>query len=246
MPFLEKTTALILAGGLGTRLRGVVADRPKVLADVNGRPFLACLLDRLVDAGIRRTVLCTGYMAEQISTAFRDAYCGMKLVYSCENKPLGTAGALRLALPLVKSDPVLVMNGDSYCDADLTQFARRHNEVDSKVSLVLSQVTDVSRYGAVKIDGKCAIVSFREKGCQSGEGMISAGIYLLARTVIAAIPEGMPVSLEQDVFPMLIGHGLNGFFQSSRFIDIGIPSDYHTAVDVLRDLHYVLSLGVKS
>lgn len=235
MTELEDITAVILAGGMGTRLREVVADRPKVLAEVNGRPFLACLLDRLVEAGIGRAVLCTGYMAELVRDAFGDSYRGMSLFYSQENTPLGTGGALRLALPLIVSDPALIMNGDSFCDADLGLFARQHYSAAATASLILVQVEDVARYGEVDVDEAGSVVSFREKGSQSGKGMINAGIYLLARHVIASIPPKMAVSLEQEVFPGLIGAGLSGFFQSSRFIDIGIPSDYR-AVSAFLDV----------
>lgn len=229
MTGLEETTAVILAGGLGTRLREVVADRPKVLAEVNGRPFLACLLDRLVDAGIRKVVLCTGYMAEQVSETFGISYRGIELLFSKEDKPLGTGGALRQALPLITSDPVLVMNGDSFCDADLGLFAHQHKSGAAQVSLVLTHVDDVARYGAVDVNGMGCVVSFKEKGSQSGAGMINAGIYLLTRQVIESISPGIPVSLERDVFPRLIENGLYAFSQQSRFIDIGIPSDYHAA-----------------
>jgi D-glycero-alpha-D-manno-heptose 1-phosphate guanylyltransferase len=230
---LEDTTAVILAGGMGTRLREVVADRPKVLAEVNGRPFLACLLDRLAEAGIGRVVLCTGYMAELVRDTFGDSYRGMSLLYSQEDTPLGTGGALRLALPLIASDPALVMNGDSFCDADLGLFARQHRSAAAPASLILVQVEDVARYGAVDVDEAGRVVSFREKGSQSGKGMINAGIYLLARHVLESIPPEKAVSLEREVFPRLIGEGLSGFPQTSRFIDIGIPSDYHAASSFL-------------
>lgn len=239
------TTAVILAGGMGTRLREVVADRPKVLAEVNGRPFLASLLDRLVDAGISRVVLCTGYMADMVSEALGNSYRGMNLTYSREGTPLGTGGALRLALPLIASDPVLAMNGDSFCDADLGLFFRKHNASGARASLVLTQVAEVSRYGAVDVDASDAVVSFQEKGTLHGEGMINAGIYLLAHSVIASIPEGKMVSLEREIFPMMIGHGLYGFFQSTRFIDIGIPVDYHAAGAILCDSNHTETSGAK-
>ena len=120
---LANTTAVILAGGLGTRLRDAVANRPKVLAKVGPRPFLSYLLNQLAAAGIRHVVLCTGYMGQMVREAFGSKYRTMTLEYSLEPAPIGTAGALRLALPLLRSDPVLVMNGDSYCEADLGAFA---------------------------------------------------------------------------------------------------------------------------
>jgi D-glycero-alpha-D-manno-heptose 1-phosphate guanylyltransferase len=233
MSRLPRITAVILAGGLGTRLREAVADRPKVLAEVNGRPFLAYLLDRLADAGVRRVVLCTGYMAELVSDAFGDSYRGMVLLYSREDQALGTGGALRLALPLIASELVLVMNGDSFCDANLKLFFEQHSSVSATASLVLAKVADVSRYGTVDTDGTGAITSFVEKGGRQGEGMINAGIYLLVRSVIESIPSGCPVSLEGEAFQGLIGKGLYGFPQPTCFIDIGIPADYHAAAAVL-------------
>lgn len=235
MTDLENITAVILAGGLGTRLREIVADRPKVLADVNGRPFLAFLLDRLADAGIRRVVLCTGYMAELVRDTFGESYRDMNLHYSQEDSPLGTGGALRLALPLISSDPVLVMNGDSFCDADLAQFARRHRAVAAQSSLALVQVEDVARYGAVAVDEPGAVKSFTEKGSRSGGGLINAGIYLLARQIIESIAPDKIVSLEREVFPGLIGKGLYGFLQSARFIDIGVPDEYRRSQTFISD-----------
>lgn len=126
------------------------------------------------------------------------------------------------------------MNGDSFCDADLELFARQHHFAAALASLVLVQVEDVARYGAVEVDGAASIGSFREKGSQHGNGVINAGIYLLARQVIESIPPGKAFSLEQEVFPRLIGKGLFGFLQLSRFVDIGIPSDYHAASSILK------------
>src|SRR5690242_7501679 len=119
-------TAAILAGGLGSRLRPVLVDRPKVLAPVAGEPFLTRLFNQLSAAGIRKVVLCTGYLAEQIKGTFDEHYGSLRIHYSQEAHPLGTAGSLRLALSLMDSDPVLVLNGDSYCSVDLTSFLEWH------------------------------------------------------------------------------------------------------------------------
>src|ERR671910_3457055 len=117
----------VLAGGLGTRLRPVVSDRPKALAEIHGRPFLAYLLDQLSTAGCSRVVLCTGHLGEQIERAFDKRYRNLQISYSRETRPLGTGGALRLALPDLLSDPVLVMNGDSFCATDLTSVRDWHS-----------------------------------------------------------------------------------------------------------------------
>ena len=230
---LVSVTATILAGGIGSRLRPVVADRPKVLATVRGRPFLAYLLDQLATAGIRQVVLCTGYLGEQVQAAFGAAYHGLHLVYSQEATPLSTAGALRLALPLLQSDPILAMNGDSICEVDLTAFWAWHSAQRAEASLVLARVGDAGRYGKVRIDASGAVILFEEKGGQSGAGWINAGIYLLKRTSLSAIPAGREVSLERELFPRWIGRGLFGYRSEGRFLDIGTPEAYATAEEFL-------------
>ncbi len=236
MTDISEITAVLLAGGMGTRLREVVADKPKVLADVNGRPFISYLLDQLADAGVCMVVLCTGYMAGLISTSLGSQYRGMELRYSEETEPLDTGGAIRLALPLISSSPspVLVMNGDSFCEVDLSAFVQQHRDAAAKASLVLAQVSDISRYGAVELAADKVILRFEEKGGRQGQGLINAGIYLLEQPVIADMPENEAVSLERDIFPALIGHGLFGFTQSGKFIDIGVPADYHAATSFFR------------
>jgi histidinol-phosphate phosphatase family protein len=223
------TTAAILAGGLGTRLRPVISDRPKVLAPVNGRPFLAYLLNQLLEAGVRRVVLCTGYLGEQVRQIFGDRYGALSLVYSQESEPLGTGGALRLALPLLDSDPVLVMNGDSYCQVDLNAFLRWHKERRATASLLLTWVSNTGRYGRVLVNEEGIVQSFKEKGGTRGAGFINAGIYLLSREVLQSIPAHTVVSLEHQVFPSWIGRGLYGYAGGSSFLDIGTPESYAAA-----------------
>lgn len=220
---------MILAGGLGTRLRPVVGDRPKVLAEVRGRPFLAYLLDQLVAARVGEVVLCTGYLGAQLESAFGDSYRNMRLRYSRESSPLGTAGALRLALPLLQSDPVLVMNGDSFCHADLEGFRRWHQAKGAKATLLLAQVSDTRRYGRVHLDTDGRVRRFREKGTTEGPGWINAGIYLLAQEVLGAIAPGRVVSLEREVFPAWIDRGLYAFTSLGPFLDIGTPEAYAAA-----------------
>lgn len=231
---LHDMTAVILAGGFGTRLRAVVSDRQKTVAEVNGRPFLHYLLDQLVSAGCRQAILCTGYMAGNVQELLGSTHGDMSLAYSVEQEPLGTGGALRLALPLLTSDPVLALNGDSYCDVDLKQFARHHSEQQAPASLVLKNVNDISRYGAVDMTANGDVTRFEEKGTRQGNGLINAGIYLLSRQIIASMPEGTPLSLEREIFPGLIGNGLQGFACNGKFIDIGVPEDYHAAADFFK------------
>lgn len=222
-------SAAVLAGGLGTRLRSVLSHRPKALAPVAGRHFLAYLLDQLADEGsFEQVVLCTGHLGDQIQTAFGDCWRKLHLQYSREPRPLGTAGALRYALDRFPSGAVLVLNGDSYCDLDLGGMASFHESRGSEATIALTEAPDPSRYGAVSCDPDGVIRGFAEKG-RTGPGLINAGTYILSRRVIEAIASGLAVSLERDCFPHWIGMGLFGFNRGQRFLDIGTPSSLREA-----------------
>ena len=226
---LADVTATILAGGLGTRLRPVMADRPKVLADVLGRPFLTFLLDHLQAAGVRRVVLCTGYKGEQVQAAFGDSYGSLCLAYSHESSPLGTGGALRAALPLFEADSILVMNGDSFCETDLRVFWNWHCAREADATLLLTKVSDTTRYGRVVVDAHDHILRFDEKAPGTGPGWINAGIYLISRTLVQTIPRSRAVSLERETFPAWIGQGFCAYPSEGRFLDIGTPEAYAAA-----------------
>jgi len=225
---LSDVTVAVLAGGLGTRLRSVVADRPKVLAEIHGVPFLTYLLDQLAAAGCRSVVLCTGYLGEQISQTFGTIYGPIRLGYSREQQPLGTGGAVRLALPRLDSDPVLVMNGDSYCGIDLTAYCEWHCLQQATASLALARVARSDKYGSVNFDSVARVVEFAEKK-GGGEGWINAGIYFLSQQVLQSIPQGVCVSLEREIFPHWVGRGLCGYLSSGPFLDIGTPDDFAAA-----------------
>lgn len=222
------TTAVILAGGLGKRLRSVVSKQPKVLAEVNNRPFLQILLDQLNSAGFQDVVICTGYLGNQIKEKFGAKYKKLKLVYSQEKLPLGTGGGLRLSLPLLKSENVLVINGDSFCDIDLSEFLTFHLKKKALASLVLSAAKNVERFGQVRTNSADLISNFEEK-TKGGQGWISAGIYFLNRSLISGIPETVNISLEKDVFPKWINRNFYGYRSSGKFIDISTPQSYKKA-----------------
>ncbi len=224
-------TGAILAGGFGTRLRPVLNDVPKVLAPVGGRPFLTYLLDQLSSAGILKVVLCTGYLADQIHTAIGSSYGQLQIVYSQEHQPVGTAGALALALPFLDSDPTLVMNGDSYCELDPTKFIQWHRQKRAVASLALVHSEDTSRFGRVTCDENGQIFRFGEKRSQ-GSGWINGGIYLLSQSFLGAIPQGN-VSMEYDIFPRYVGKGLFGYPEGKQFIDIGTPTSYANSEAVM-------------
>jgi len=222
------TSAVILAGGIGSRLRPVVGDRPKVLAPVAGRRFLAYLLHQLADAGFEDVVLCTGYMADQVQDAFGSRFRKLRLHYSREEQPLGTAGALRHALPLIQSETAVVLNGDSYCPVDLGDFLRQHHEKRADASIVLTQIPDTSRFGAVEADRSSRILRFGEKNT-TGPGWINAGIYAISRSFLASISDGVAVSIERECFPRWIADGLFAYRGGGRFLDIGTPESFAEA-----------------
>lgn len=226
---LRPITAVVLAGGLGTRLRSVVPDKPKVLAEVAGRPFLEYLLEKLADEGIQNVVLCTGFKAEQVEERFGNHFQNLRLSYSREIDPLGTGGALRLALPLCQSSTLLVLNGDSFCDAAIEPMFQRHSQQAARGTLMLVKTDDVARFGSVRCDAQERITAFEEKAQSRGAGWINAGVYLLHRDLIASIAPDRAVSLEREMFPRWVGNGLYGFAAEGRLWDIGIPEAYDQA-----------------
>ncbi len=231
---LSNITAILLVGGIGSRLRSVVSDRPKVLASIGGRPFLSFLLDQLADAGILRTVLCTGYLHQQVRHTYGDCYRGMEIVYSQEKTPLGTGGALKLAHAQFESDTVLVMNGDSYCECDIANLWHWHSQHSKDMSIVLTEVSDSRRYGRVKLDENDNILRFDEKTyVYSGSGWVNAGIYLMPQAWIDEIPANQNKSLEHDLFPNWISRRIYGYRCDGNFIDIGTPQSFRMAETIL-------------
>jgi len=223
--------AIILAGGLGARLRSVVPDLPKPMARVAGRPFLAWVLEHLATAGCARAVLAVGYRHEAIREHFGDRFQDMELVYSVEDTPLGTGGAIRLAADGVDDPPVFVVNGDTFLDLDYPAMLAAHRAAGEAMSMAVCPVPDVGRYGALELaDGHVA--GFLEKG-PAGPGTINAGVYLLSRRVLDMIPPGQACSFERQVLaPRLAEIRPAAFAAPGLFIDIGVPEDYARAQDL--------------
>ena len=223
--------AILLCGGMGTRLRSVVADRPKPMADICGKPFLQYLLEMLREKGITEVIFALGYMGEMIEEYFQDGSAfGLKIAYSYEEEPLGTGGAIRNALPKILEEEVLVLNADTYFPMDYQGLYHFHQENDGDFSLATRAVPDISRYGAVRRDAAGRILAWNEKledGGQPLAGEINGGIYVMKKSLIAEIPEGKQ-SLEQDCIPKWLSEGkrIFGLPFDGYFMDIGIPKDY--------------------
>lgn len=228
--------AIILAGGLGTRLRSVVSDRPKALASIGQKAFLDHLLESLEKTQlISRVVLALGHAADQISAYYQNKKFTFPLEYSVEISPLGTGGATRLALEKIKEEEVLILNGDSFVEFDLKIFLDFHRSKSCVGSVLLSEVKERSSFGSVLLDAKGQILSFEEKGKQ-GPGLINAGVYLLKKSALMNWPVGEVLSIEKDILPALIlqNPGLFGFATHTRFIDIGTPTSYQAAQDFFK------------
>jgi NDP-sugar pyrophosphorylase family protein len=230
----DPPTCVILAGGLGTRLRSVFPDTPKPMVPVNGRPFLEYLLTQMRLAGCTDVILCVGYRADVIQEYFNDGRrYGLQIGYSCEQHPLGTAGALFQARHLIRTDPFIVMNGDSYCAVEIPELLRHHHSRAAMATIVTTRVPDQSRYGSVLLGPGDVILRFSEKKVPADSFYINAGIYVLRTSVLNPILPGHQCSLELDIFPPLVGRGLYAFTTSAVFIDIGTPSDLDQAQTLL-------------
>jgi D-glycero-alpha-D-manno-heptose 1-phosphate guanylyltransferase len=225
--------AIVLAGGLGTRLASRLEGLPKPMAPVAGRPFLEILLAQLRRSGCTRVLLSVGHRHEVIQEHFGTAFDGMALEYIVESAPLGTGGAIRLALAQVTEDAALVLNGDTFLDADYAAMmrfhaARFHEAGGAAVTLAVIHRDDVSRYGGVTIEGE-RVVGFEEKG-RSGPGYINAGTYVLARNLAWPPTLKEKFSIELDFFmPEIARLRPAAFIVDGYFLDIGIPEDYDRA-----------------
>ncbi|MGB8028090.1 MAG: nucleotidyltransferase family protein [Terracidiphilus sp.] len=224
------TPALLLVGGLGTRLRSAVPSLPKPLASVGKKSFLELLIRQLKHQGICRLIMCTGYLADQVETEFGDGRAlDLAISYSKELEPLGTAGAVKLAQShLGDVSEFLVMNGDSFLEIDLRPFIQFHRDRHALVSMAVVRVEDSSRYGTVQVDSNQKVIGFVEKAGSNGPGLVNGGIYVFSPEVLQYIPQGRS-SLEKDVFPHLLNKGVYAREHRGMFIDIGTPEDYERA-----------------
>ncbi|MFZ0962487.1 MAG: nucleotidyltransferase family protein [Terriglobia bacterium] len=230
--------AMVLCGGAGVRLRSVTGNLPKVMAGVAGRPFLELLLRQLHRHGFGRVILAVGYRREIIRAHFGEQTAGLALVYSVESSPLGTGGALRNAVGLLKADSVLVLNGDSYTGVDLSRFVVEHREANADMSLVVVPTDGRRDCGVVQVDAKGRVERFEEKKSPCGSEYTNAGIYMLTRTLLDDISPEHPVSLEQDLFPQWLERGrrIHAHVFLGKCVDIGTPERFREAQQSLANI----------
>jgi D-glycero-alpha-D-manno-heptose 1-phosphate guanylyltransferase len=231
--------AIILAGGYGTRLRSVVPG-PKVLAPVCGRPFVSFILDQLCNAGLRRVIVSTGYMADTVSNVIGSRYLGLQIVYSREDAALGTGGGARLAAERATSDNVLVLNGDSFCRVDMPALLVQQGRNPGSVLLAVTHVGDASRYGAVELGEGDRVARFSEKSRIASSGWINAGLYVIPRSLLLSMPQAVSFSMERDAIPKWVESGdrVYGFRCPGPFIDIGTPESLRAATGFFSDCRH--------
>jgi mannose-1-phosphate guanylyltransferase len=228
---LANIDALVLAGGLGSRLAAVLRDIPKVLAPIAGRPFLDYQLEYLAAAGLNRAVLSLGYRAEMVLAHLEQAKLPLKVDTVVESMPLGTAGAIAFASDILISDPVLLLNGDTWLDIDLSKMLLAHRVPPTPLATIACvRVDDTKRYGAVELSTNNAIARFIEKDASpSAGGLVNGGVYILSARMLDSLTIGSG-SLERDVLPRLAPGTLRAHLVGGgNFIDIGTPESYALA-----------------
>jgi len=227
---LSTTDVLILCGGMGTRLQPVSGGGQKILVEFAGRPFIDILIESLLPFGFQRFILCIGYERDRVKRHFISK--NLEVVFSGENKPLGTGGAVKNAMPYVRSSPFLLLNGDSLCRIDYTKFLEFHSIKGGLLSIVLANPMTESGYGVIDINDNGRITSFKEKAKPNEGNYVNAGIYLMNYEVFRLMPHLNKFSLEYDLFPKALMHGCYGFVTEEEVIDIGTPERYLRAKSI--------------
>lgn len=230
---MKEIPAVVLCGGLGTRLRSVLAEVPKVLAPVGGVPFLGHLLRYLQQQKVQEVILSTGYLGEQVEAFVREhTPGGMSVRCVREPEPLGTGGALRFTRDTANlNTPFFTLNGDTFFTGHLPVLLDTHRHKNALATLALVHVAQADRYGTVEMEQNGEVTGFHEKEAGLGAAWINAGAYVLSAEALDLIPPGIPVSLERDIFPQLLAtHQLYARpFPDAHFLDIGIPDDFARA-----------------
>ncbi len=227
---MNKPKVIILAGGLGTRLRDTLGDLPKTLAPVGDRPFIGYLMALLSTQGFTDIIISLGHGSQAVKEFLGTGETfGVRIEYPLERELLGTGGAVKLAETLIRDGNFVVANGDTYLEIDLNAMLAFHEAKGALATVALVRMGETRRYGRVVLGADNRIVSLEEKDDRGLPGYINGGIYIFQKKVLDSIQSGRVCSLEREVLPLLIGKGLYGFASEGYFIDIGIPEDYERA-----------------
>lgn len=230
--------AIILCGGLGTRLKDVQQGIPKILTPVGDKVLLDILIGQIVSAGVNRIILSLGHLSEKVVEYVNIIdRSNIEIVNVIESKPLGTGGALKLACSKSQSDYFLVVNGDSYTDIKPSDLLKFHIRNKSFATMLAVKIKDIGQYGSVLVDSSGMIKSFEEKPTfKCTEGLINAGMYVFNRSILNEIKGGSMVSLEKDIFPSLIGNDFYAYISENKFLDIGTPTSFFEAEKFFSDV----------
>jgi len=234
----DQIDVVILCGGKGKRLQPVLNDRPKPMAKINGRPFLDILIDYIANYGFQRFILCTGYMRNFIKEYYQKKKGEIEILFSEERGALGTAGAIKNAEPIINSSTFMVMNGDSICKIDLSEFIKFHFKKNALISMAVTKKINNTDYGAVTLNYFQQIDKFREKINDGKDDFVNAGVYLFQKEVLKSLPLHKCFSLENDFLPVFDKKRFYGYITSKILIDIGTPKSYKNARRVLKNILY--------
>ena len=227
--------AVILAGGLGTRLKSAVPDLPKCMAPVAGRPFIDYVIQELLDQKVSKIIFSLGYMHEVVLQHFNEKWPDLHYEYCIESSPLGTGGAIYLASEHVQEDHFVVVNGDTLFRVDLASMYGQHLHLQAFITLSLKPMQHFDRYGSVILDESQTIISFKEKTFIA-DGLINGGTYIIQKSTFQQLQLPEVFSFEKDVLETHIENRmLKGFVSNEYFIDIGIPEDFLRASNDLKD-----------
>ena len=227
---------VILAGGLGKRLHSVTGGAQKVLAKIGDKPFLEILIDYIASQGGKRFILCVGHGKDEIEAYFKNKYQDREIIFSREEAPLGTGGAIKQGSSHVKTDLFLAMNGDCFCVIDYKCLIAFHQKQKAKATLAVTLMPDARDYGTIEISASGAIDAFKEKQPMIAPAFINTGTYCFDRDVFSLVETPSKFPIEYDFFPHLVGQGFYAFKVENRFIDIGTPERYSWAQEHLKAL----------
>jgi len=233
---LDEIDVLILCGGFGRRMQGIIKKLPKPMAEIGNRSFLDILIDYVSSFGFRRFILCLGYMGNIIKRHYQKRDDSLEILFSQENIPLGTAGAIKHAETVINSDPFVVMNGDSLCHFGLDKFVDFYIIKKALFALVLARAKPGKDYGVVSLGNNKQIIQFNEKMKAKSNDLINAGIYLFEKSILSMIPANKNLSLEHDLFPQIINNRFYGYVVEEELLDIGTPERYEKAKRILTNI----------
>ena len=229
--------AIILAGGIGTRLSGLLKGLPKPMVSINGKPFLSILMKKLINEGVSSLILSVGYRNEKIKRYFGNSYKSVPIYYSVEETPLGTGGAIKKSLEYVSDDTILIFNGDSFFDIDINNFFTFHKEHFCDISIAIKKTKQTDRYGTVVINKRHRITKFKEKA-KVKNTYINCGSYVVNRKIFDNIDiKNNFFSFEKDILESNYKFLINGFASNGKFIDIGVPKDLIKAENFFKNLN---------